>query len=80
VVFDLFNGRGKSRHVYAPGGKDRIRTPIGEFEAVRFVRTESGERTEIWLANELSLLPLRILVVEEDGTRYEQIATKISPP
>jgi hypothetical protein len=80
VAFDLFNGRGQSRHVYAPGGRSRISTPIGELEALRFVRESGDERTEIWLASELSSLPVRIVVSEKDGTRYEQVVTKITPP
>jgi hypothetical protein len=80
VAFDLLDGRGQSRHVYTPGGRERITTPIGAHDALRFVRANGNERTEIWLASELSYLPLRILVVEEDGTRYEQVTTKITPP
>jgi hypothetical protein len=80
VTFDLLNGRGQSRHVYVPGGRERIKTPLGDFDALRFVRAKAKERTEIWLASELSYLPLRIRVVEEDGTHYEQVTTKISPP
>lgn len=80
VAFDLLDGRGQSRHVYTPGGRERIKTPIGDFDALRFVRANGNERTEIWLASELSYLPLRILVVEEDGTRFEQVTTKITPP
>jgi hypothetical protein len=80
VAFDLLDGRGLSRHVYTSGGLERIKTPIGEFEALRFVRGNADERTEIWFASELSFLPLRVLVVEKDGTRYEQVTTKISPP
>lgn len=80
VAFDLLDGRGQSRHVYSSGGEERIKTPLGEYKALRFVRTNGNERTEIWLATELSYLPLRILVVEEDGTRYEQLSTKITRP
>jgi uncharacterized protein DUF3108 len=79
AAFDLYDGRGLSRHVYASDGRERINTPLGEFEALRFVRADGAERTEIWLGSE-SLLPLRILVVEKDGTRYEQVTTKITPP
>lgn len=80
VAFDLLDGRGRSHHVYAPDGRERIRTPLGEFEALRFVRDDGEDRTQIWLAAERSLLPLRILVVEKDGTRYEQLTTKIASP
>lgn len=80
AAFDLFDGRGKSHHVYASDGRERLKTPAGEFEALRFVRGSGEERTEIWLASELNFLPLRIRVVEKDGTRYEQVTTKITPP
>ena len=79
MVFNLFNGRGQSHHVYAPGASGRVKTPLGEFDAVSFVRGSGDERTEIWLAAQ-SRLPLRIVVTEKDGTRYDQVATKISPP
>jgi Protein of unknown function (DUF3108) len=77
--FDLFDGRGQSRHVYKAAGRERIKIPLGEFDALRFMRGNEEERTEIWIGSE-SGLPLRILVVEKDGTRYEQVTTKISPP
>jgi uncharacterized protein DUF3108 len=79
AVFDLFDGRGLSHQVYKSGGRERISTPLGEFDALRFVRANGDERTEIWLASE-SLLPLRIRMVESDGTRFEQVTTKITPP
>src|SRR5207302_419490 len=41
-------------------------------------RGTEDERTDIWLAADLSYLPVRILVVEKNGTRYDQVATKIS--
>jgi hypothetical protein len=79
VAFDLFDGRGQSRHVYSLGGPQRVSTPLGEFDALRYIRGPEDDRTEIWLASELSYLPVRILVVEKNGTRYDQMATKISP-
>ena len=78
--FDLFNGRGQSHHVYTAGGRERIKTPIGDFDSLRFMRGRDPERTEIWLAPELGMLPVKITVLEKDGTRYEQVATKITPP
>ena len=80
VVFDLFDGRGQSHHVYTNGGADRVKVPLGEFDAVRFFRGSAGDdRSEVWLARELGYLPVRVLVTEKDGTRYEQVATRISP-
>jgi hypothetical protein len=78
VAFDLLDGRGLSRHVYKVDGHERIKTPAGEFATLKLLRGTEDERAEIWLATDLSLLPLRIFIVEKDGTRYDQVATKIS--
>jgi len=81
VVFDLFDGRGQSHHVYTNGGAERIKIPLGEYDAVRFFRgSANDDRSEVWLARELGYLPVRVLVTEKDGTRYEQVATKIATP
>jgi len=80
-IFDLFDGRGQSRHVYTNGGADRVKVPLGEFDAVRFFRGSAGDdRSEVWLAKELGYLPVKVLVTEKEGTRYEQVATKITTP
>jgi hypothetical protein len=81
VAFDLFDGRGQSRHVYTNGGPDRVKVPLGEFDAVRFFRgSADDDRSEVWLAKDLGYLPVRVLVTEKNGTRYEQVATKITTP
>ena len=80
AVFNVFNGRGQSHHVYTLAGTERVKTPLGELEALRFMRGSGDERTEVWFARKLDFLPVRLLVLEQDGTRYEQLATKISPP
>lgn len=80
--FHVANGRGVSHHIYRLNGRERLTTPAGEFEALKLIRRNegSGEVTEIWLAANRSYLPVRILVVEKDGTRFEQVATRISQP
>jgi len=74
------DGRGKSRHVYTVEGTERLRTPAGEFHALRLVRRTDDEVAEIWLATERSYLPLRVRVTEKDGTRYDQVVVQISVP
>ena len=54
--------------------------PAGEFTAIKASRQgEDRETAELWLAAERNYIPVRLLVVERDGTRYEQNATRISP-
>jgi len=75
------DGRGMSHHTYDPGGRERVATPAGEFDAVKVVRKNdgAGEGAEIWLAVDRGYLPVRIVVMEKDGTRYEHLATRIEP-
>ena len=79
VAFDLFDGRGLSHQVYTLAASEHISTPLGEFDAVRYRRGNDEEHTDIWLAAKLGYLPIRIVVVESNGTRYDQVTTKISP-
>lgn len=74
----LVDGKGVSYHVYQFGGRDRVTTGAGEFDALKIWREKDGERTEIWLADSLGGLPVRMLVVEKSGTRWDQIATRIA--
>jgi hypothetical protein len=80
VSFHLADGRGMSHQVYQVNGRERLKTPAGEFEAVKMVREKDGDRTEVWLAADLSYLPVRVLIVDADGTRVEQVVTRISMP
>jgi len=72
-----------ARHIsgqhYVPAGREQLKTPAGEFNVVKLVRSKpNGERAELWLAAEHSLIPVRILVVDEDGTQLDQVVTRIS--
>ena len=74
--------RGMSRHRYAVAGRETLKTSAGEFESLKLVkqRDPGDERaTEIWLAVKRNYLPIRVLVIEKDGTRLDQIITKIEP-
>ena len=80
VSYSVADGKGLSRHIYKVVARERIRTPVGEFNTVKVARQGDGrESAELWLAAERGYVPVRLLVVEKDGTRYEQLATRISP-
>ena len=53
----------------------------GEFDAIKMTRRNegSGDVVEIWLAANRSYLPVRIVILEKDGTRYEHVVTRMSP-
>jgi hypothetical protein len=83
VSYTIADGKGLSRHVYKIQGRERVRTPAGEFDAVKVARLSDQpekESAELWLAEQLNYIPVRLLVVEKDGSRLEQLAIRISKP
>jgi len=79
--FHIVDGKGLSHHKYQVLGRERLTTPAGEFDTVKVARLSEGERqetAELWLAAELGYLPVRLLVVQEDGTRLDQMAVRVS--
>ena len=79
VSYTVADGKGLSRHTYKVIGREKIRLPIGELNTVKVARQgDERESAELWLAADRAYLPVRLVVVEKDGTRYEQVATRIS--
>lgn len=74
----LVDGRGVSHHVYEYGGRERVKTPAGEFDALKVLRSRDNERVQIWLAVSLGNLPVRMLAVKDGGASYDQVAIRIS--
>jgi hypothetical protein len=74
------DGKRVSSYVYKPAGRERIKTPAGEFDCLKLVKVkdkEEAKSTEIWLATERQNLPVRLLIVDKEGTRMDQVASKI---
>lgn len=76
----LTDGNGLSAFRYAIAGHETLKTAAGDIETVKLVkqRDPGDERgTEIWLAPKRDFLPVRILVIEKDGSRIDQVVTRI---
>lgn len=81
VEVSITDGKGVSTSSYKAAGRETVKTPAGEFDALRLERQKKvpDDRTsEMWLAAKHGFVPVRILVVEKDGTRMDQIATRLS--
>ena len=79
VSYSIADGKGLSRHTYKLAGRERIKTPVGEFDTVKAARQgDDKETAEVWLAPQYGYIPIRLLVVDKDGTRLEQVPTRIS--
>jgi hypothetical protein len=80
VSYHVVDGKGVSHHKYRVLGPERIKTPAGEFNTVKVQRLSDNDKesAHLWLAAELGYLPVRLLVVERDGSKNEQLAVRIS--
>ena len=81
VGVSVTDGKGISTSTYKVAGREKVSTPAGEFEALKLEREKKApeDRTsEIWLSTRHGYVPVRILVVEKDGTRIDQVATRVT--
>jgi len=53
---------------------------MGELQTLHIAKVRDGpedKATDIWFAVEHSFLPVRVLVVDKDGSRVDQVVTRI---
>lgn len=80
VGVSVADGKRVSDYAYQPAGKEKVKTPAGEFDALKFVKKREradDKTTEVWIAADRQV-PVRILIIDKDGTRLDQVAAKIS--
>jgi Protein of unknown function (DUF3108) len=80
VSVSVADGKRVSHYTYQPAGRERVKTPAGEFDALKLVKKRErpeDKATEIWLAVDRQYLPVRLLIVDKEGTRLDQVASKI---
>ena len=72
-------GRRLEQHHYTVRTGVEIDTPLGRVATVHLVRKHTPEESgvEIWLAPQHRYLPMKMLILDDDGTRYEQRITKL---
>ena len=79
LEFFMTNGRKLDHYLYTvrPGGG--LETRLGRIETLHLVKQHRADESgaEIWLAPQYRFLPVKLLIQEEDGTRYEQVITRI---
>lgn len=74
ISFAMTNGRKLDQYRYTPGSDTVLDTALGRLAVIHLVKRHApGETaTQIWLAREHALLPVRLRIIEDDGSRYEQ--------
>ena len=74
------DGRGLSPFKFVVVGSEKLGTPAGELQTLHISKEPDGpgdKATDIWFASERNYLPVRVLVVDKDGTRADQVVTRI---
>ena len=74
------DGRGLTPFRFTVVGTEKLTTPAGEMPTLHIAKLRDGpedKATDIWFAVERDFLPVRVLVVDSDGTRSDQVVTRI---
>lgn len=73
------NGRRLDHYRYSVRRDVELDTPLGRLKTVHLVRLREADDNghEVWLASEQDYVPVRMLIVERDGPRFEQIITQL---
>ncbi len=81
IAMRVTDGRGLSEQRFTVAGRERVTLRGGTFDAVRIerVREQPDDRREVivWLAADRDYLPVRVLIVERDGARFDQTLERI---
>jgi hypothetical protein len=73
------NGRKVEHYHYQLAGSEQLETKIGKLNTLHLVkkREPDDNGVEIWLAQDHNLFPVKLLILEKDGTKYEQVITRL---
>lgn len=73
------NGRSLDRYVYSVTRDVGLDTALGRIRTLHLVRQHApgDPQNEIWLSPEHGYLPVRMTIVERNGTRYEQLVSQL---
>jgi hypothetical protein len=75
----MTNGRKLDHYLYTVQAGVEIETPLGRTTTLHLVKQHRPDESgiEIWLAPQHRYLPVRLLVLEKGGSRYEQVITAL---
>jgi len=79
LEFSMTNGRKLDQYRYTVHAGVEIETRLGRMATVHLVKQHRPDESgaEIWLAPQHRYLPIKMLILEEDGARYEQVITRL---
>lgn len=80
---NVTDGRKLSAYDVVLVGREKLETPLGTLDTLHFRKVQPPDDKrgfEFWLSLDHFRLPIRIRIVEKDGTAFDSNVTKISYP
>ncbi len=80
---NVTDGRKLSEYDVVLVGREKLETPLGNLDTLHFRKVQPPDDKrgfEFWLSLDHFRLPIRIRIVEKDGTNFDSNVTKISYP
>jgi hypothetical protein len=79
LEFPMTNGRKLEHYRYNEADDPEIETGLGRLKTIHLVkqREPGSPVTEVWLSPRHRNLPVKLLIVERDGMRFEQVAQSL---
>jgi hypothetical protein len=73
--FAMTNGRKLDRYRYRATADVEIETGLGRLKTLHLVKQREGNEavSEVWLSPQHQHFPVKLLIVERDGVRFEQV-------
>lgn len=75
VEFPMTNGRKLDHYRYKVTPDVEIETPLGRMKTLHLVKQREGDESaaELWLAVDRHRFPVKLVIVEKNGMRFEQM-------
>jgi hypothetical protein len=79
LSFEMTNGRNVETYHYQLGPDQEIDTPLGKLHVLHLVRQRPNNEpvVEVWLAKDQQLMPVKMRIIERNGSRYEQLISRL---
>ena len=73
------NGKKIENYRYQLAGEETLDTPLGKLKTLHLVKQREGNDNgvEIWLSTDHNFFPVKLLISENDGSKFEQLITRL---
>ncbi len=79
ATMGVASGKKFERYRFDALGEEETTTPAGRFRTLH-VRVQTDSVTELWLALDRLMLPVKIRYTDRKGDSFEQVATELGAP